>query len=161
MSRADATTLSIVSVDLSTLGTLQAPTYRVVERQQWTGLNHLSLFGQIKALGERWRPRHIVIDATGVGEGLWAMLDKAFPTRVLPVKFSAEKKSEIGYRFLSIVETGRFRDETPGGSSPGSDEPDRREAIQGLPGGGAARPAQDDALGRAGRRPRRERGADP
>ncbi len=106
----DSTTLSIVDVDLSTLATLQAPTYRVVQRMQWTGLNHLVVFGKLKALMDQWRPQHIVIDATGVGEGLWAMLEKAAPTKVIPVKFSAEKKSEIGYRFISLIETGRFRD---------------------------------------------------
>ena len=58
-------------------------------------------------------PQHIVIDATGVGEGLWAMLDRAFPTRVIPVKFTAQEKSEIGWRFLSIIETGRFIDPAP------------------------------------------------
>ena len=75
----------------------------------WQGQNHLTVFGQLKALAETWRPQHIVIDATGVGEGLWAMLDKAFRTRVIPVKFTQQEKSEIGWRFLSIIETGRFR----------------------------------------------------
>jgi hypothetical protein len=77
---------------------------------QWTGQNHLTVFGQLKSLAEAWNPLHIVIDATGVGEGLWALLDKAFPGRVLPVKFSRQEKSDIGYRFLGIIETGRFRD---------------------------------------------------
>ncbi len=105
----DSTTLSILHLDLSTLDTLHAPTYRVVHRQSWTGLSHVVVYGQLKALAEQWRPQHMVIDATGVGEGLWSLLDRAFPLRVIPVKFSASKKSEIGYRFLSIIETGRFR----------------------------------------------------
>jgi hypothetical protein len=70
----------------------------------------LSVFGKIKSLAETWHPQHIVIDATGVGEGLWALLDRAFPARVIPVKFTRREKSEIGWRFLSIIETGRFRD---------------------------------------------------
>ncbi|MGE5248737.1 MAG: hypothetical protein ACM3QS_00860, partial [Bacteroidota bacterium] len=106
----DSTTLSIVEVDLSTLETLQAPTYRVVMRYSWTGENHLAIFGKLKALAETWYPEQIVIDATGVGEGLWAMLDKAFRTRVIPVKFTRQTKSEIGWKFLSIIETGRFQD---------------------------------------------------
>jgi hypothetical protein len=105
----DATTLSVIEIDLSTLETLQAPTYRVVQRAAWTGLNHLDVFARLKALSETWRPQHIVVDATGVGEGLWAMLDRAFPRRVIPVKFTQHEKSEIGWRFLSIIETGRFR----------------------------------------------------
>jgi len=106
----DSTTLSVVEVDTSTLATLQGPTYRVVERRSWTGENHLKVFGQIQALAERWNPLKIVVDATGVGEGLWMLLDKAYPSRTIPVKFSQVEKSEIGWRFLAIIETGRFRD---------------------------------------------------
>jgi hypothetical protein len=109
----DSTTLTIVSIDLSTLPTLTKPTYRVLARQAWTGQNHLAVFGQVKNLAEQWSPQHIVIDATGVGEGLWAMLDRTFPTRVKPVKFTSQEKSEIGWRFLSIIETGRFIDPHP------------------------------------------------
>jgi hypothetical protein len=106
----DSTALTIVQVDLSTLSTLQRPTYHVVARHSWVGENHLSVFGKLKALAETWHPQHIVIDATGVGEGLWALLDRAFPARVIPVKFTQQEKSEIGWRFISIIETGRFRD---------------------------------------------------
>ena len=106
----DSTALSIVEIDLSSLRTLQAPTYRLVQRFSWIGQNHLSVFGNLTALSEHWNPQHFVIDATGVGEGLWAMLDKAFPTRVIPIKFTQQQKSEIGWRFLAIIETGRFRD---------------------------------------------------
>ena len=76
----DSTTLSIVQIDLSTLATLQAPTYRVVKREV---VDRASVTwrcsARLKALAEQWRPQHIVVDATGVGEGLWAMLDKAVP----------------------------------------------------------------------------------
>lgn len=106
----DSAALTVVEIDRSTLETLQFPTYRVVHRQAWLGQNHLTLFGQLKALVESWRPLHIVMDATGVGEGLWALLDKAFPGVVIPVKFTLALKSEIGYRFLAVVNTGRFRD---------------------------------------------------
>jgi hypothetical protein len=110
----DSASLSIASIDLSTLPTLHAPTYRIVHRQQWTGCNHLTLFGQLKSLVESWGPQYIVIDATGVGEGLWALLDKTFPTRVIPVKFNKQVKSELGWKLLSIIDTGRFRDTTKG-----------------------------------------------
>ncbi len=106
----DSVSLTIATIDLSTLATLQAPTYRFVNRMQWTGLNHLVIFGKLQNLIQTWNPQHIVMDATGVGEGLWAMLDKAFPTRVTPVKFSQQVKSEIGWRYLAIIETGRVRD---------------------------------------------------
>ncbi len=109
----DSTTLTIVGIDLSSLAELNHPTYRVLARHAWTGQNHLAVFGQIKNLAEQWSPQHMVIDATGVGEGLWALLDRSFPTRVIPVKFTSQEKSEIGWRFISIIETGRFHDPDP------------------------------------------------
>jgi hypothetical protein len=107
----DSTALSIVAIDLSSLESLHKPTYHVLERHSWVGENHTAIFGKLKNLAETWRPQHIVMDATGVGEGLWAMLDRQFPTRVIPVKFNVQEKSEIGWRFLSIIETGRFHDQ--------------------------------------------------
>jgi hypothetical protein len=106
----DSACLSIVSIDLSTLATLQAPTYRILHRLQWVGVNHLTLFGQLKALAESWHPQYIVMDATGVGEGLRAVMEKTFPKRVIPVKFNRAVKSELGWKFLSIIDTGRLRD---------------------------------------------------
>jgi hypothetical protein len=109
----DQLTLDIVSVDLSQFEILQAPIYRVIARFAWTGENHISVFGKINAMWDVWQPQMMVIDATGVGEGLWAMFDKSHPARVIPVKFSQQSKSEIGYGFLAIIGTGRFRDCCP------------------------------------------------
>lgn len=109
----DSTAVSILEVDLSQLGTLQAPIYRVVKRFAWQGVSHMVTFGKLAALIAIWRPLYIAIDATGVGEGLWAMLDKANPARVIPVKFTQQSKSEIGYGFIAAIETGRFRDLVP------------------------------------------------
>lgn len=109
----DSVSLTITSIDLNSLETLQAPTYRLVHRQQWTGQNHLTIFGKLKSLVEAWRPQYVVMDATGVGEGLWALLDRAFPGRVRPVKFNQQVKSELGWRYLAIIERGRLRDCCP------------------------------------------------
>ncbi len=104
----DSAALSIAEVDTSTVETLNYPSYRIIHRVEWTGQNHLTIFGQLKSLAESWLPRYFVVDATGVGEGLWALLDKAFPGKVIPVKFTAAVKSDIGYRFLAMINTGRF-----------------------------------------------------
>jgi hypothetical protein len=106
----DSTALTIVEIDLSSLAELGHPTYHVVARHSWVGENHLTVFGKLKSLAGIWHPQHIAIDATGVGEGLWALLERTFPSRLIPVKFTQQEKSEIGWRFLSIIETGRFRD---------------------------------------------------
>jgi len=109
----DATALTIVKVDLSQLSILQAPIYKAVYRCTWTGDSPVTIFGQIRQLAMAWNARHIVIDSTGVGEGLFALLDKAFPGKVIPVKFSIQTKSEIGWNYLSIIETGRWCEYAP------------------------------------------------
>jgi len=109
----DSVALTVVRIDLSTLELLKAPTYRVVERHAWTGVNHLAVFGKLKALAEKWSPLYFVVDATGVGEGLWAMLERSWSGKVHPVKYTSAVKSDIGYRFISIIESGRFRDLAP------------------------------------------------
>lgn len=106
----DFTRVTINDVDLSSVPLLQAPTYRAVKRVGWQGVSHLDIFGQLCQIIDIWQPQYIIIDATGVGEGLWAMLYKKYLTRVLPFKFTAQSKSEVGYGYLSIINTGRFRD---------------------------------------------------
>lgn len=106
----DYTTLNIVDVDLSTLQTLQAPTYRVVKRFSWQGESHPIIYGKILSLVDAWTPMFIAIDSTGVGEGLWGMLARTYPTKIIPFKFTGQSKSELGYGYIAIIETGRFRD---------------------------------------------------
>jgi len=108
----DATALTIVAVVPGCGDGLSPdlPTYRVVQRRLWVGVSHITLFGQIRALAETWRISHLVVDATGVGAGLAAFLDKALPGRVMPFIFSAKTKSQLGWNFLAVIDSVRFRD---------------------------------------------------
>lgn len=110
----DSTALKIVELDSSSVPLLGKPTYRVLYRKLWTGAKHVTVFGALQALAATWRPMRIVIDATGVGEGLWSLLDNAFgESVVIPVKFSPQVKSDLGYGLLGIVESGRYQEYSP------------------------------------------------
>lgn len=102
--------LAIVDVDLSSLEIAQAPTYHIIKRLEWQGVNHVNIFSAVSALVQAWNALYIVLDATGVGEGLWGMFAKKYPTKTIGVKFTQQTKSEIGYAYLGIVDTGRLRD---------------------------------------------------
>jgi Terminase-like family. len=106
----DKTTLDVIDIDLTELDLLQAPIYRAVKRLEWQGNNHVDIFGAISALASVWHPLYIVEDATGAGEGLWGMLYRKFTERVIGFKYTAQSKSELGYGFIAIIESGRFRD---------------------------------------------------
>jgi len=110
----DSTFLKIVEVDTSSVSLAGKPTYRVVFRMAWTGASQVAVFGALKALEGKWKPRYLVIDATGVGEGLWSMLDNVYgEKKVLPVKFTAQVKSALGYGLLGMMDSGRYQEYHP------------------------------------------------
>jgi hypothetical protein len=110
----DATALTVVEVDAE-YG--QLPTYRIADRRLWVGTRHSSLYGQILALARHWNAVWIVVDATGVGAGLASFLTSTLGGRVIPVVFSTRVKSDLGWDFLAIVETGRYRDYVDDGAA--------------------------------------------
>ena len=111
----DSTALTVVEVDLSTVAdvALRAPTYRAVLRRSWQGEGQPALYQQVRSLVDAWKPRRVVVDATGIGSGLAAFLQKAYPSRVRPFLFTTASKSNLGWDFLSVCDTGRFKDYTP------------------------------------------------
>lgn len=91
------------------------PAYRVVDRRVWTGANHVTLAEEIVDLAERvWATptcAHLVVDATGIGHGLAAMLRAALPPEaVTPFVFTAASKSDLGWRLLAAIAAGRYRE---------------------------------------------------
>lgn len=110
-SKRDSTTLTVVEV-LPQAGDdfNKFPSYRVINRWLWTGQKHSTLYNQIKALADLWKPRAVVIDATGIGAGLASFLDRALPGRVQPFIFNQATKSSLGWNFISLVDSGRFKD---------------------------------------------------
>jgi hypothetical protein len=110
----DSTLLKIVEVDRSTVAALGKPTYLTVFRREWTGEKHVKVFETLQGLVKVWKPSRIVIDATGVGEGMWSWLDNAYgPDMVRPLKFTAKLKSELGYGFIEMIDSGRYREYEP------------------------------------------------
>jgi hypothetical protein len=84
--------------------------YEVVQRYAWVGASHASLFEEVQELALHWGVERLVVDATGLGAGLASFLERSLPGRVVKFIFSQRSKSDLGWNFLSIVETGRFRD---------------------------------------------------
>jgi len=111
----DSTALTIFDVDLSPLGDelINAPLYRTHARYLWTGLDHTILYIRIKELIDKLDPRFVVVDATAVGEGLASFLDSSYPNRVISYKFSSKSKSLLGWSYLSVIETGRYKEHLP------------------------------------------------
>ena len=108
----DSTALTVIQADLSSLADewIAAPTYRVVNRYEWIGDKHTELYGQVKALAEHWGARYLVVDSTGIGAGLASFLDSAMPGQVVPFVFTPKSKSDLGWNYLAVIETGRYKE---------------------------------------------------
>ena len=126
--RRDATALTIVEVDLSTLADplLAAPTYRAVHRRQWVGVPHVTLVVELRALIDRWQPAYVLADVSGVGHGLGSFLYSYLEPRpgvFQPITFNAVAKSEIGWGFLAVCDTGRWQEVAAPPGDPLADSP--------------------------------------
>ncbi|HET8626916.1 MAG TPA: hypothetical protein VFL91_05835 [Thermomicrobiales bacterium] len=129
--RRDSTALTVVEIERATsgtrpspliaqhssLGTRQLPSYRVVDRRLWTGARHTDLCAALVDLARNvWRARRVVVDATGIGAGLASFLAAALGRAVVtPFVFSAASKSDLGWRLLAAIDSGRLKDYVPDG----------------------------------------------
>lgn len=112
-SRRDSTALTVVEVDLT--GRQDGrPLYRVVDRRAWTGIRHAELHAHLVELATNvWRASWIVVDATGIGAGLASFLQASLrrtAIRVVPFTFTASSKSQLGWDFVGLIETGRYKE---------------------------------------------------
>jgi hypothetical protein len=80
-----------------------------VEQLAWTGAPHAQLIPRLVTVLRAWRPRCVVVDATGMGQPVAGMLKHEYGARVTPFVFTERSKSDLGYEFLSLINGGRIR----------------------------------------------------
>jgi hypothetical protein len=115
----DSTALTVFEIEIDEHTKL--PHYKVVSREEWTGRKQTAVYSLLKSFIDTWDPRFVCIDATGVGAGLASFLEKVYgsaddrlhPGKVVQFVFSSKSKSDLGWDFLAIVETGRYKDYSP------------------------------------------------
>jgi hypothetical protein len=111
----DSTVLTIFNLDTNSVSDplVGKPTFRVVNRLAWQGVKHSTLYGTIISLVEAWSAVKVIIDATGVGAGLANFLLDRLGSRLMPFEFTQRSKSDLGWDFITTIETGRFKEATP------------------------------------------------
>jgi hypothetical protein len=90
---------------------VQTPCLEIVEHISFTGVPHDELLSRLAdVLGRVWRVQAVTVDATGLGETITRMLQRALGDDVVrPYRFSAESKSRLGYDLIAAVNGGRLR----------------------------------------------------
>jgi hypothetical protein len=114
----DCTAVTLFAVEVGRSGAPLAgkARFNVVRRFWWRGLAQAELYERLVELADAWSPRRIVVDATGLGAGLASFLQQRFGHRVVSFVFTAATKSDLGWAFLALVDTGRFKDHALDGS---------------------------------------------
>jgi hypothetical protein len=112
----DYTVCTIFQVSPGALG----PIYRAVDALIDHGSRHFQsapgappLLDRLVAYLNLWQPIALIADASGVGQGLVDALARAWPRPIIPVHFTALRKSALGHAFIALIETGRFQYWTP------------------------------------------------
>jgi hypothetical protein len=106
----DATAITIVDVLIDrTLEPVQR-VYRVMDRQLFLGTSFPSLRAEILKIARYWSCQWVVVDATGIGAGLVSFMTNALGDKLIPIVFTPKIKSDMGWGFVGIVETGRYMD---------------------------------------------------
>ncbi|MHB8377054.1 MAG: phage terminase large subunit family protein [Dehalococcoidia bacterium] len=90
---------------------VQEPRAEIVEHIAWTGEPHETLLPRlVDLLRDTWRVARVAVDATGLGETTARLLAQALgEERVQAVKFSAERKSQLGFGLLAAINGGRLK----------------------------------------------------
>lgn len=86
------------------------PAIEVVEQIAWQGAPHAELAGGLaRLLRDVWRVQRLVVDATGLGEGLAGSLAavRGGP-EVVRLRLNESLKSRLGYALLAAVNGGRL-----------------------------------------------------
>ena len=115
----DATVATIARVMPSDEPSLvPAPRVEVVEHARWSGRDHASLIGELSGLlGRTWHCRRVLVDATGLGQGIASMLQRLLGAAVAhPFVFSAESKSRLGFALLAAANLHRLKLYAPDGT---------------------------------------------
>lgn len=124
--RKDSTVVTVFRVDLDTLDDplIGFPKYEAVNRYWWTGRKHSELYATLLDLVEQWRAAYVVVDATGMGAGLASFLTRRLgswkddpPGLVVPFEFSSVSKSDLGWAFIGVIESGRYKDYASDGAA--------------------------------------------
>jgi hypothetical protein len=111
----DSTAVTVVEIDLTLVDDdlVGKPRYRVVQRYLWQGERHSTLYQRLYHLAQHWACQKVVVDASGVGAGVCSFLRDRLGEKVIPLVFTQKLKSQLGWGFLAVVDTGRFQDFQP------------------------------------------------
>lgn len=99
----DNATLAILAIPLSAL-----EKWRVLRHVSFTGQNFQYQANRIKEIVESHNVQHIGIDVTGIGRGVFELVEKFYP-RATPITYNVQTKTELVVKAIDVIENDRLQ----------------------------------------------------
>jgi len=98
----DNASLAVLSIPLGT------QPWRLLKKDSFKGVNFQWQANRIKEEKEKHNVKHIGIDVTGIGLGVFELVEQ-FYSRATPITYSIQTKTELVLKALDLIENGRFQ----------------------------------------------------
>ncbi len=85
--------------------------FRILERHQWKGMDFAAQAESIKALTARYVVEYIGIDATGIGQGVFQLVQQFFPA-AREIRYTPEIKTAMVLKAKDTISSGRLEYDT-------------------------------------------------
>jgi uncharacterized protein YjcR len=85
--------------------------FRVLERHQWKGMDFAAQARSIEDLTNRYAVEYIGIDATGIGQGVFQLVQQFFPA-AREIRYSPEVKTALVLKAKDTISSGRLEYDT-------------------------------------------------
>lgn len=85
--------------------------FRILERHQWKGMDFAAQAKSIEALTERYVVEYIGIDATGIGQGVFQLVQQFFPA-AREIRYTPEVKTAMVLKAKDTISSGRLEYDT-------------------------------------------------
>ncbi|QQN34569.1 terminase ATPase subunit family protein [Rahnella aceris] len=85
--------------------------FRVLERHQWKGMDFAAQAKSIEELTKRFVVEYIGIDATGIGQGVFQLVQQFFPA-AREISYSPEVKTGLVLKAKDTINSGRLEYDT-------------------------------------------------
>lgn len=81
--------------------------FRILEKHQWRGMDFEAQAEAIRKITERFNVAHIAIDTTGLGQGVYQLVQKFFPA-AKGINYTLESKIRLVLKAKSVISKGRL-----------------------------------------------------
>ncbi|MGY3895477.1 terminase large subunit domain-containing protein [Aeromonas enterica] len=82
--------------------------FRVLEKHFWRGMNFRYQAGEIEKIAKKFRVTYLGIDVSGVGSGVYDLLQPVFKSTITPINYNVESKARLVLKMVDVVESNRI-----------------------------------------------------